>query len=144
MVHVVQGYPGRVRRSRGLTTPPVGIVEGIPDYVRWFLYEPETGGALLNTQVRRTARHDASYRVSANFIDWVIRTHASDEQFLQKLNAAAREGRYSTDTWKELTGLSEPELAKHGEMKSSFQSVNASCGKDGSSTHHDIRNAKSF
>lgn len=112
MVHVVQGYQGRSHRSRSFSAPPGWIVEGIPDYVRWFLYEPETGGALLNPRLRRNARHDASYRVSANFIDWVIRTHATDDQLLQKLNSAAREGRYSTDTWKELTGLSESELAE--------------------------------
>jgi hypothetical protein len=57
------------------------------------------------------AKHDASYRTSANFIDWVIRNHPNDGRFLEKLNEAAREGRYSGETWKELTGMTEQELA---------------------------------
>jgi Peptidase of plants and bacteria len=111
MVHVVQGYPSRNPRAPKVVAPPGWIVEGIPDYIRWFLFEPETGGAKLSAQSLRDAKHDASYRTSANFIDWVIRNHASDDRFLERLNAAAREGRYSGETWKELTGKSEQELA---------------------------------
>jgi hypothetical protein len=111
MVHVVQGYPGRSRRTRGVATPPGWIVEGIPDYIRWFLYEPQTRGAQMSRQALATARHDASYRTSANFIDWVIRQHPLDGNFLEQLNAAARQGKYSPETWKELTGKSEDELA---------------------------------
>jgi Peptidase of plants and bacteria len=111
MVHVVQGYPNRNRRARGVVAPPGWIVEGIPDYIRWFLFEPETGGAKLLAQSLRDAKHDASYRTSANFIDWVIRNHSHNGRFLERLNAAAREGRYSGETWKELTGKSEQELA---------------------------------
>ena len=111
MVHVVQGYSGRNRRVRGGVAPPGWIVEGIPDYIRWFLFEPEMGGAKLSHQRLKDAKHDASYRTSANFIAWVIRTHSSDGRLLERLNAAAREGRYSGETWKELTGKSEQELA---------------------------------
>jgi hypothetical protein len=111
MVHVVQGYSGRNRRGRGLVAPPGWIVEGIPDYIRWFLFEPETGGAKLSAERLKEAKHDASYRTSANFIDWVIRNHPNDGRFLEQLNAAARGGRYSGETWKELTGKTEQELA---------------------------------
>jgi hypothetical protein len=86
-------------------------VEGIPDYIRWFLFEPETGGAKLSAERLKEAKHDASYRTSANFIDWVIRNHPNDGRFLEQLNAAARGGRYSGETWKELTGKTEQELA---------------------------------
>jgi hypothetical protein len=41
----------------------------------------------------------------------VIRNHPNDGRFLEKLNEAAREGRYSGETWKELTGMTEQELA---------------------------------
>lgn len=112
MVHVVQKYPGRNRRPQGVAAPPGWIVEGIPDYVRWFLYEPETGGAKLSPQKLRNAKHDASYRTSANFIDWVIRNDEGDGKLLERLNAAARQGKYSADTWKELTGMSEQELVE--------------------------------
>ncbi len=111
MVHVVQRYPGRSRRTRGVNAPPGWIVEGIPDYIRWFLYEPETGGAKLSVERLKNAKHDASYRTSANFIDWVNRNHPLDGKFLERLNAAARQGNYSTETWKELTGRTEQELA---------------------------------
>lgn len=112
MVHIVQGYPGRNRRVRDVMAPPGWIVEGIPDYIRWFLYEPQTKGAQLSPQALAEARHDASYRTSANFIDWVIRRHPLDGKLLEQLNAAARQGKYSPETWKELTGKSEEELAE--------------------------------
>lgn len=111
MVHVVQQYSGR-RRSRAGAVTPGWLVEGIPDYIRWFLYEPETGGARMSSERRRSAKHDASYRISANFIDWVIRNHPTTPALLEKLNAAAREGRYTSDLWQELTGKNEQELAE--------------------------------
>ena len=99
LVHVVQDY-GRVRRVRADARPVPGwIVEGIPDYIRWFLYEPQTQGAEVRDP---EARFDASYRVSANFLDWVFRTRGSG--VLRQLNAAAREGRYSADAWVTWTG----------------------------------------
>ncbi len=112
MVHIVQKYPGRGRRNRDISIPPGWIVEGIPDYIRWFLYEPETGGAKLSPERLKNAKHDASYRTSANFIDWVIRSHPSEGRILERLNAAARNGEYSVDTWKQLTGKTEQELAE--------------------------------
>lgn len=112
MVHVVQRYPGRSRASRGVVAPPGWIVEGIPDYIRWFLYEPQTRGALLSKRALATAKHDASYRTSANFIDWVIREKDRDGKLLERLNAAARQGTYRSEIWKELTGSTEEELAQ--------------------------------
>ncbi len=112
MVHIVQAYSGRGRRSQGYRAPPGWIVEGIPDYVRWFLYEPQTKGAMLSKKALANAKHDASYRTSANFIDWVIRNHSSDGTLVQQLNAAARQGKYSSDLWQKLTGKSEEELAE--------------------------------
>lgn len=108
MVHVVQQY-GRARRSgRNATRTPGWVVEGIADYVRWFLYEPESHGAEITGRRAARARYDASYRVSANFINWISNTY--DEELLKKLNAAAREGRYSEDLWKEWTGRALKEL----------------------------------
>lgn len=84
------------------------LVEGIADYIRWFLYEPETRGAEITGRSIARARYDASYRVSGNFLDWVTKTY--DKQIVAKLNAAAREGRYSKDLWKEHTGHTVQEL----------------------------------
>ena len=50
------------------------LVEGTADYVRWFNYEPQSHGADI-VWMRRlrhfTPRYDASYRISANFLNWV-------------------------------------------------------------------------
>ncbi|XZE22116.1 basic secretory protein-like protein [Pirellulaceae bacterium SH449] len=111
MAHVVQSYQGRRERGVRRSPTPGWIVEGIPDYIRWFLYEPQSQGAKLGRAALAQAKHDASYRVSANFIDWVIRTYDQDGSLLRELNAAAREGRYTADIWLKLTGKSELELA---------------------------------
>lgn len=99
LVHVVQQY--RRPRQGGRRTPG-WVVEGIADYIRWFLYEPETRGAEIPRHYLPRARYDASYRISANFIDWVVRTQSKD--IVKVINAAAREGRYSDDLWEEKTG----------------------------------------
>jgi hypothetical protein len=90
------------------TRMPGWLVEGIADYVRWFLYEPQTKGAEITTRNLAQAKYDASYRVTGNFLNWVVVKH--DTNIVQKLNAAAREGRYRDDLWKESTGKSVQEL----------------------------------
>lgn len=108
MVHVVQDYGGARRRNPDATRTPGWLVEGIPDYIRWFLYEPETKGAEITARNFARARHDASYRVTGNFLNWVTLNH--NKEIVQKLNAAAREGRYSEDLWKQFTGRTLTEL----------------------------------
>ncbi len=105
LVHVVQAYSsGR----RGGKRTPSWITEGLPDYVRWFLYEPETGGAEINARSLANARYNASYRVSGNFFDWVAREYG--QQVLVDLNAVARQGMYEPSFWKDKTGATEEEL----------------------------------
>ncbi len=117
LVHVVQQY-GRARRgNRQAERTPDWLVEGIADYVRWFLYEPESHGADITRRNLARARYDASYRVSANFLNWA--TASCDSQLVPKLNAAAREGRYSDSLWQELTGRSVRELGD--EWKASLE-----------------------
>ncbi len=102
LVHVVQNY-GRARRTNpNATRTPGWLVEGIADYIRWFLYEPHTRGAEITERNIARARYDASYRISANFINWVVETR--DRDIVRKLNAAAREGRYVEAMWKEYAG----------------------------------------
>lgn len=108
LVHVVQQYGRARRRGRGATRTPGWLVEGIADYIRWFLYEPESHGAEIAPRNIDRARYDASYRVSANFLNWVTQNY--DKQIVAKLNGTAREGRYSEDFWKQQTGLSLQEL----------------------------------
>jgi len=96
----VQSY-GLARRNRNATRTPGWLVEGIADYIRWFLYEPETYGAEITARNIGRARYDASYRVSGNFLNWV--TEEYDKDIVRKLNAAVREGMYSEDLWKKHT-----------------------------------------
>jgi hypothetical protein len=107
MVHVVQNYrTGRTqpRASR----PPGWLVEGIADYIRWFLYEPQTGGAEVTQRNLTRAKYDSSYRITGNFLNWVTRNH--DREIVRKLNAAAREGKYDEKLWKDWTGKTVQEL----------------------------------
>lgn len=108
LVHVVQNYGIARRNNPNATRTPGWLVEGICDYIRWFLYEPETHGAEITARNIARAQYDASYRVTGNFLNWVTNTY--DKDVVVKLNAAAREGRYSEDLWKDATGHTVQEL----------------------------------
>jgi len=111
LVHVVQQYGKALRENPEATWSPGWLVEGLADYIRWFLYEPGSHGAdLVWMQQRRSLqlRYDAGYRVSANFLDWV--THKYDEAIVPQLNAAMRAGKYREALWKERTGHTLEEL----------------------------------
>jgi hypothetical protein len=110
LVHVVQNY-GRVRRDDPQATRMPGwLVEGMADYIRWFLYEPETRGAEITPQNLARARYDASYRITGNFLDWVTREHNPD--IVRELNAAARAGRYHESLWEGFTGKTVQEIGE--------------------------------
>lgn len=113
MVHVVQNYGWGRRRNPDPKRTPGWVVEGVADYIRWFLYEPETKGAEITPRNLARAKYDANYRITGNFIDWVVRTY--DKDIVRKINAAAREAKYSEDLWKEFTGKTVQELG--GEWK---------------------------
>ena len=110
LVHVVQQY-GQARRANpegGRSRAPGWLTEGIPDYLRWFIYEPQTRGAeITRTNISR-ARYDASYRISANFLNWATQKYSKD--LVKVLNAAIREGKYSEEIWKTQTEHSLEEL----------------------------------
>jgi hypothetical protein len=108
LVHVVQDY-GRARRANpDAPRTPGWIVEGIPDYIRWFLYEPQAKGAEITERNLSRARYDGNYRITANFLNWVVEKY--DKQLIHKLNAAARAAKYSEDLWKEYTSKTVQEL----------------------------------
>lgn len=110
LVHVVQQYGRGRNRAPGASRPPGWLVEGIPDYIRWFRYEPRSGGALIRPESVDRVRYDGSYRVSANFLNWVTQEYGP--RVYRELNAAMREGRYREELWKELTGHTPPELGE--------------------------------
>jgi hypothetical protein len=114
VVHVVQQYGGGRRNNTNAVRAPGWLVEGIPDYIRWFLFEPQSHGADLVWLRRRRGddlKHDAGYRVSANFLDYVVRTYDKDKQLIAKLNAACRQAKSTDGLWQEVTGKPLAELS---------------------------------
>jgi len=103
LVHVVQNYGRPVHSAQPPAPVPGWVVEGIADYIRWFLFEPQRrGAAITSRQSAEKARHDGSYRVSANFLNWAVTTY--DRSLITRLNAAALEGRYDDALWQTWTG----------------------------------------
>jgi hypothetical protein len=94
--HIVQRYPGH--------HDPGWLVEGIADYVRFFLFEPGKIGRVD----ARSARFNGSYRTSAAFLAYVANRY--DRSVIAKLNAALREEKYREEMFKELTGKTVVEL----------------------------------
>jgi hypothetical protein len=102
MTHVVQQY------GHGSNHVPGWVTEGIPDYVRWFLYEPQSHGAEITKNNIASAKYDGNYRISANFLNWVQKT--KDKDLILQLNTVGREGTYSEELWKKWTGKTVQEL----------------------------------
>lgn len=110
MVHVVQQY-GRIPAASGPSAHPPGwLVEGMTDYLRFYHYEPQTHGADIHPNNLSRVRYDNSYRITANFINWVCSN--VDADFVKNLNAAIREGRFTPDYWKQVTGRTAAELER--------------------------------
>jgi len=117
LVHVVQQYGWGRRNNPGGTRPPGWLTEGIPDYLRWYQYEPESHGAEISKRRLPQAKYDASYRVTANFLNWV--TAKYDKDLVKQINAALRGGKYSEEVWKTFTGHTVQELGEdwHKELE---------------------------
>jgi len=108
LVHAVQQYGQARRTNPNATRSPGWLVEGMADYVRWCLYEPQSHGAEVTRRGLARAKYDASYRVSANFLDWVTKKY--DKSIVEKLNAALRTGNYNEELWRKQTGHTVQEL----------------------------------
>jgi hypothetical protein len=141
-VHVVQHYGGGRRDNPDFKRPPGWLVEGIPDYIRWFLFEPQSHGAdLIWLQTRRnlSLNYDARYRITANFLNYVVEHYGKEKNLITKINAACREGKYSDDLWKELTGKPLAELNE--EWKASVQRQLAAKTESGTNVLSDAEKA---
>jgi glycosidase len=63
------------------------LVEGIPDYLRYFIYEPGKIG-----RINPNWKYTDPYRPAAHFLNYV--TQKYDKDIVRKMNAALREGKY--------------------------------------------------
>ncbi len=129
IVHVVQHY-GEPRP--GGEPVPGWVVEGIADYIRWFLYEPQSHGTDIPKPAASRVHFDDSYRTTANFLDWICTTR--DREFVARLNAICREGRYQESVWKTLTGKTAPELG--AEWRTCNEPRGDASGVAGGFPHH--------
>ncbi len=98
LCHVVQGYHSK--------RPPGWVTEGIADFVRWFNFEPENRHPRIARP--RKAKYTDSYQTTAAFFDWIVKH--KDPQFVTRLNAAARRGKYKPELFQEYTGQTLDEL----------------------------------
>jgi hypothetical protein len=100
MVHIVQQYDGN--------PVPGWLVEGLADYIRFYLFEPQVHGARIRPKAAAKVRYDDSYRLTANFLNWVVEQGNTD--LILNLNAAMRQGHYNEGLWPKLTGHSLQQL----------------------------------
>ena len=96
LVHVIQAYPPR---------SPFWLVEGIADYIRFYIYEPQTRLGRINP--KRQSYRDG-YRTSAQFVAWIEKTHGPG--LVQKVNEALRKREYQDSLLRELTGKNAEQL----------------------------------
>lgn len=105
--HVVQHYRGRGN--------PSWLVEGVADYIRFFLYEPGKIGRIDPDR----ARYNASYRTTAAFLAYVVDAYDKDHTLIADLNRAMRKGTYREAIFREKTGKTLSELGQ--EWKASLK-----------------------
>ena len=93
LFHVIQ--------DGGYCKSPGWLTEGIADYARWYLFEPESHGCDMDVTASKVRYNDA-YRVSANFLNFVESRHPG---VVRELNALCRQGKYvEADFWTNRTG----------------------------------------
>ena len=89
-IHVIQAYHSR--------SNPGWLVEGIDDYVRFWIYESPPKRRLDPNRIKYTD----SYQVTGAFLAWAVKAY--DKDLVRKLNAACRRGEYKDGLFKTLTG----------------------------------------
>lgn len=93
LVHVVQQYKSRL---------PGWVTEGVADYLRWALYEgkPQRWFPISD----KPNGYRDSYQVTAGFFLWLETDRCPG--IVNRINTAARQGRYQDAIFTELTGAS--------------------------------------
>jgi hypothetical protein len=97
LVHVIQRYRGVPRDSGWLT-------EGIADYVRYYIVEPDSRQKGFNPE-RQSYKN--GYQPSAAFLNWIEKDKPGT---VSKINAALRQRKYNLEMFKELTGGTPDEM----------------------------------
>jgi hypothetical protein len=98
LAHVAQGYAAALAENGG-PRPPTWLMEGIADYIRFYHYEANGPPHRIDP---KTASYTDSYQTTAMFFFWIEQTHARD--FVKKLNADIRLGKYNEGLFKHYTG----------------------------------------
>ncbi|MGE5609035.1 MAG: basic secretory protein-like protein [Bacillota bacterium] len=96
LAHVAQSYP---------QYDPVWLVEGIADYVRFWIYEPIEKRPRFDP---KTIDYRKGYQCVGGFLAWLEEHY--DRDIVTKLNKACRDTRYSDPLFKDYTGKSLDEL----------------------------------
>lgn len=109
LAHVVQDYRAAPGRAEPYNRCPLWLSEGIADWVRWCVFEGQAGVDDVNSRAKARPKHDDSYRITAAFLDWVVKKYGRET--MVKLNQACRNGTYTDETWVELTGIMRLRLA---------------------------------
>lgn len=89
LVHVIQKYP----RGFGWVT------EGIADYIRYYVVEPDSKNARFNPDRQD---YKGGYQPAAALLNWIEKTRGPG--IVAKLNQALRNGKYDKDTFKTIVG----------------------------------------
>ncbi|HEX2972395.1 MAG TPA: basic secretory protein-like protein [Tepidisphaeraceae bacterium] len=96
LTHVAQSYP---------QYDPVWLVEGIADYVRFWVYEPADKRPKFDPQ---TINYRDGYQAVGGFLAWLEGKY--DRDIVTKLNKACRDSQYKDQLFKDYTGKSLDEL----------------------------------
>jgi len=98
-MHIVQDYAGK---GEGWLT------EGIADYVRYKYGVNNEKGNWALPAFKAEQSYKNAYRVTARFLAWLEKN--VNKKIVDKLDKASRDGTYTPNTWKELTGKTVDEL----------------------------------
>jgi hypothetical protein len=82
LVHAVQRYPASGEGG--------WLVEGIADYIRYYLYEVDPEHAWIDPEHPERSKYTDSYRVTACFLDYLVRNY--DPHIVGTLNRLLRKG----------------------------------------------------
>ena len=89
LTHVIQHYTSRKN--------PGWLVEGIADYIRYYVVEPKSKQSQFNPK----NGYKGGYQPAAALINWLEKEHPG---IVVKLNAMMRAGTYTAESFKDLAG----------------------------------------